>query len=302
MIEQEDIGAVIVTFNPDFCALARLLESLLPQVGSIVIVDNGSGDDVALWVQEHLPVQRVSTVLLGDNLGIAAAQNFGISLLKEKRRKAVVLFDQDSEPAPDMVSTLVGAWVRQSALGRKVAALGPRYVDERRDNPPPFIQIKGFRVLRQTCLAPESEVEVDYLIASGCLIPMEVLETVGGMREDLFIDYVDIEWGMRARKAGYQSFGVCAACMKHDLGDEPIVFMGRKLPLHSPVRHYYHFRNAIFLYRLDTLPLQWKVADGWRLILKYGFYTLFAKPQYKHWWMMTKGAWHGLRGRMGRLN
>ena len=301
MIEREDIGAVIVTFNPDFPALARLLDSLLSQVGAIVIVDNGSSDDVALWIQEHLPVLCATTVLLGDNFGIAAAQNYGISLLEGRGSKAVVLFDQDSEPAPDMISKLAGAWARQSARGKKVAALGPRYIDERQGNPPPFIQIKGIRVLRQTCSEPESEVEVDYLIASGCLIPMEVLETVGGMREDLFIDYVDIEWGMRARKAGYQSFGVCAAWMKHDLGDEPIVFMGRKLPLHSPVRHYYHFRNAVFLYRLDTLPLQWKVADGWRLILKYGFYTLFAAPRYKHWWMMTKGVWHGIRGRMGRL-
>jgi rhamnosyltransferase len=56
------------------------------------------------------------------------------------------------------------------------------------------------------------------------------------------------------------------------------------------------------MYRQSWLPLHWKLADGWRLLLKYGFYTIFAKPRRQHWWMMTMGVWHGLSGRMGRLN
>lgn len=122
------------------------------------------------------------------------------------------------------------------------------------------------------------------------------------MRDDFFIDYVDIEWGLRAKTLGFQSFGVCGAMMAHDLGDEPIEFFGKRYPLHSPLRHYYHFRNAVWMYRRGWLPIQWRLVDGWRLLLKLGFYTLFAKPRLQRLKMMTRGVVHGLIGRMGRLN
>ena len=131
---------------------------------------------------------------------------------------------------------------------------------------------------------------------------MTTLDRVGPMREDLFIDYVDVEWGLRARSRGYQCFGVCGAHMAHSLGELPIRWLGRAYPHHSPLRHYYLFRNAVLLYREGWLPLGWKLVDGARLALKYGFYGLFARPRGRHLAMMTKGLVHGLRGIGGRLD
>jgi rhamnosyltransferase len=214
----------------------------------------------------------------------------------------VVLFDQDSEPAPDMVEHLLQACLSKESMGHKVGAVGPRYVDARQDNPPPFIQIRGLRVRRQACRQRGDVVPVDYLVSSGLLIPMSVLDSVGRMKEELFIDYVDIEWGLRARIAGYQCFGVCDAMMGHQLGEQPIRFMKKMLPLHTPLRHYYHFRNAVWMYRQDWLPLHWKVTDAYRLVLKFVFYSLMARPRLQHLRMMALGALHGLRGRMGRID
>ncbi len=199
-----------------------------------------------------------------------------------------------------MASRLL-AVVDQPPEGKRVAAAGPRYLDERQNNPPPFIKVHGLRVTRCPCLNEGDVVEVDYLIASGSLIPMATLDAVGGMAEDLFIDYVDIEWGLRAASRGFQSYGVCAAAMEHDLGETPIRFLGRSLPLHSPLRHYYHFRNAVWLYINGDVPRNWKLADGWRLVLKYGFYTVFAVPRMAHFRMMSRGILDGLRGRLGSL-
>jgi rhamnosyltransferase len=71
--------------------------------------------------------------------------------------------------------------------------------------------------------------------------------------------------------------------------------------VHTPLRHYYHFRNAVWLYRQNWVPRNWKWVDGYRLLLKYVFYSLFARPRVTHWRMMTLGIWHGLRGRAGCL-
>jgi rhamnosyltransferase len=292
----------VVTYKPELETLRQLLQSLLPQVSGVVVVDNGSAESVLVWLEAYPATVPLVTIPLYGNQGIAAAQNVGIEYAKQQQADYVILFDHDSLPASDMVAKLLAVAEAKAAAGVNVAAVGPRYLDGRQDNPPPFIQVVGLRVKRQPCVCGDSVVDVNYLIASGCLMPMRALDTVGYMHEDLFIDYVDIEWGLRARSKGFESFGACGALMGHDLGDEPFVFFGKKYPHHSALRHYYHFRNAVWMYRQPWLPLHWKLADAWRLLLKYGFYTLFAKPRHQHWWMMTKGVWHGLTGRMGELN
>lgn len=299
---QDCLCAVVVSYHPEFEQLSHLLNSLSSQVHSVVVVDNGSSESVVTWLQSFVLPVPLCVIPLNENLGIARAQNEGIEAARLGGANYVILFDQDSAPATNMVAQLLVAAKHQAARGNKVAGVGPNYVDSRQSNPPPFIKVSGLRVHRQLCTSPDSVVEVDYLIASGCLIPISTINEVGDMRDDFFIDYVDIEWGLRAKTKGFQSFGVCGAMMAHDLGDEPIDFLGKRYPLHSPLRHYYHFRNAVWMYRQGRLPIYWRLADGWRLFLKFGFYTLFAKPRLQHLKMMTKGVFHGFIGRMGRLD
>jgi rhamnosyltransferase len=180
------------------------------------------------------------------------------------------------------------------------ASVGPSYVDARQRMPAPFLRVEGLRLRRCVCERDDAVVPTDHLIASGCLIPLSAIDIVGQMREDLFIDYVDTEWGLRARRHGLQSYGVCGAKMQHSLGNAPIVILGRKFALHSPLRHYYRFRNAVILYREIWIPWNWKLVDGYRLLLRYGFYALCARPRWERFRMMTRGLIHGLMGRTGQ--
>lgn len=301
MLENPSVGAVIVTFNPEAERFRALIAAARLQVAQIVIVDNGSTPATLQWLRPLAADDHVVLIELGANLGIAAAQNVGIAKVRALGSAYVMLFDHDSIPGENMVETLMSALQEKQRAGIKVAAVGPRYYDERQNNPTPFIEVKGMRVIRHACNDMNAVLPVSYVIASGSLIPMSTLAVVGDMREDLFIDYVDIEWGLRASGMGYQTFGVCAAQMVHDLGDAPLAFMGRPVPLHSPLRHYYLFRNAVLLYKQGNLPLQWRVGDAGRLLLKYGFYALYGKPRWDHIKMMTRGLWHGVRGRAGQL-
>ncbi|MGZ8172765.1 glycosyltransferase family 2 protein [Methylobacter sp.] len=296
------IVAVVVTYQPERTTLCRLLCALVPQVSFAVIVDNGSPAGIERECSEGLPQHlhgKVVVVSLEDNRGLATAQNIGIAWAKKKGADYILLSDQDSLPHDAMVKELLSAAEHLRMREERLACVGPRYLDPRHDNPPPFLRVQGLRLKRLTC-GGNPVMPVDYLIASGCLIPMDVLEKVGGMRDDLFIDYVDIEWGLRARRLGYQSFGVCAALMTHCLGETPMRFFHRRVPVHSPLRHYYHFRNAILIYKQPGVPLNWKLVDGSRLLMRYGFYTFLTKPRFSHWRMMTLGIWHGLRGKGGK--
>lgn len=286
------VAAIIVTFFPEQNGLQVLLDRLRQQVDWLIVVDNGSVGNVAQGEHHFIGLE--------ENKGIAFAHNTGIELAKKMGARFVLLFDQDSVPEIDMVSRLVFAYERLLVLGMRVAAVGPRYHDERQNNPPPFVRIKSFGLER--CKEPDFEefAKVDYLISSGCLIPVGVIEDVGGMLNELFIDYVDIEWGLRARSKGYQSFGCFSAKMKHSLGENPIIFLGKNIPMHSALRHYYHVRNAVWLYRQSWLSWNWKFVDGYRMVVKVVFYSLFAKPRSQQLLMMVRGVRDGFANRLGK--
>ncbi|WP_281978540.1 glycosyltransferase family 2 protein [Pseudorhizobium flavum] len=290
------VWGVIVTYHPDQETLVRLLKSIRPQVTELVIVDNGSNFDFLPILGE----MSCRLLPLHDNFGIAHAQNVGISLAREEGAHSVLLLDQDSIPAQDMVEHLLQTTIRLQEQGRKVAAVGPRYLDERQGEAAPFVYLRGLALERRACEGPDDVVEAAFLIASGCLMPLRSLDAIGPMANELFIDYVDIEWGLRAARMGYISYGVCAARMQHALGDEWIDFRGRKVPIHSPLRHYYHIRNAIWLGRQEWLSWPWKFVMFRRVILQFVFLSLMTEKRLDHARMMLIGAWHGITNRLGR--
>jgi rhamnosyltransferase len=297
------VVAVIVTYHPDRSALDALLNALAPQVGAIVVVDNGSAGDLAGWLAPRIRA-GLRLLALGDNLGVALAQNRGMQLARELAADYVILFDQDSVPAADMVARLLAAAQALAAEPCRLAAVGPRYVDPRNPTRRCFPRMVGWRFRLLGCEAGQGAqkwVETDALISSGTLIPLPVLEVVGAMDEALFIDQVDLEWGLRAKQAGYRSFGVCDAVLHHSLGDAPIQFLDRAIMHHSPLRHYYIFRNATRLLFKHYVPLGWKLMFVRMMVLRFGFYSLFVSPRGAYAKAMLRGVVDGLRHRGGRF-
>jgi rhamnosyltransferase len=241
----------------------------------------------------------VHVLALGCNQGIAAAQNQGIAWAKDQGATHVLLMDQDSVPASNMVLTLLTALEQHPEAG----SVGPWYADTRRSKAfSPFVRIQGLKLDRLRCSSDRDVLLVDHLIASGCLIPMRVLAEVGVMREDFFIDFVDIQWCLRVRHAGYSLYGVCAARLEHQLGEKPVNFLGSQYLSHSPERHYFHVRNALLIYRESFVPLQWKLVSAWRLLLKMAFHSMVTAPRRLHFAYMLRGLADGLRGRSGPRN
>lgn len=291
-----NVCGVIVTYQPTAEMLGALLDAVRPQLTRLVIIDNGSDFDISAL----LSGTSTDLIKLGDNFGIAHAQNVGIEHARTNGAEFVLLMDQDSVPAADMVETLLAALMELSVQGNTVAAVGPSYLDERQGEAAPFVYLDGIKLKRRIRNDREEIVEADFLIASGCLIPMPVLDTVGPMADELFIDYVDIEWGLRARNMGYRSYGVYPARMMHTLGDEWVKFRNRRVPVHSPLRHYYHARNAIWLVRRPWISAQWRFVLLWRLFRQSLFFSVFVPQRVQHAKMILLGIWHGLRNRMGR--
>jgi rhamnosyltransferase len=301
------VCAVVLTYQPNVSSLVALLQCIVPQVDTVLLVDNGSSATIRSALVGALPAfPSVRTVMLEDNVGVGAGHNRGISLALQEGFPFVVILDQDSTPATDMIARLRLGYETASRGGTRVAAVGPRFVQKLTGDEAPFIRLGLLRFRKVSCKSePSGLVRADFLISSGSLIPQEAFREVGLMREDLFIDQVDTEWFLRARQQGWQMYGVCAARMEHALGDKTLrVWIGRwrEIPLHSPLRHYYSFRNSIYLYLRTRYPLRWKLADGYRLTGMLVIFTLLLPDRFAHLRMMLRGAWHGVLGRLGRYD
>lgn len=294
------IVAIVVTYEPDLVKLTRLLDAIRHQVQRTIIVDNGSTINMNdLLANRNGP--SIYCLCLGNNHGVATAQNAGIAWAREQGASFVILFDQDSIPDPGMVALLHRTYQRKTDEGFQVAAVGPRYVDERNCARASFSRLSGMRIVTEDCTIHKEAIPVDFVISSGSVISLEALNRIGCMNEALFIDQIDIEWGLRAKSLGYQSFGVHNAVMKHSLGEAPLSILGRKLLNHSPLRHYYIVRNGVWLISKNYTPLGWRLYFVRMILVRYLLYPLWVTPRFAYFNMMTKGLWHGLLGRMGKL-
>jgi rhamnosyltransferase len=288
------VCAVLVTFYPDAEALRRAISAVRPQVESLVVVDNATPD-----IERALGEADVVLLRQRTNVGLATAQNVGISWAREHGCTHVLILDQDSVPAVGMVDELVRAWRELSATGR-VGAVGPRFRDPREDRDAPFVRVAFPMSHKLWCDATTRHVQSDFLISSGALIPLAVLDDIGGMDDGLFIDNVDMEWSFRARARGYALFGVCGALMEHRLGDERQVLPGgREQVVHGPVRLYFIMRNRVALYRLRHTPRVWIAQDLPRVVLKFLVFSVLVAPRTRNVHYMLRGLADGVRGRSG---
>jgi rhamnosyltransferase len=292
---RRSVCAVVVTYRPDVDALRAALAAVRPQVGALVVVDNASPGILAALVD-------TGAILLAQpsNFGLARAQNIGIEWARTHMCSHVLILDQDSIPDAGMVDALLDTWQRRSVTDR-VGAVGPRFRDSREQRDAPFIKVAFPMSRKLWCDTTTREVECDFLISSGALIALAVLDDVGGMDDGLFIDNVDMEWSFRARWRGYSLFGSCAATMEHRLGDERRQVLGglHQVVTHGPVRLYFIMRNRVTLYRRRHTPRVWIAQDLPRVVAKFLIFSVLVGPRGDNVRFMLRGLMDGIRGRSG---
>lgn len=248
------VFAIVVTYNPELDYLRRLAAELAAQVERLIVVDNGSGNaaDLSLLCEEQAHIQLIC---LPKNMGIAQAQNIGCAAAKQSGAEFLIYFDQDSVVSKQFVQPLKNAFLSLSKL-HKVALVAPIFKDERHGFFYPLIFLNKYG-LRRKVVPRGNEVQpipISIAISSGTFTSIAVMDAVGGMRSDFFIDYVDIEWCLRASRAGYSLFAIPGVCMLHSIGDRSIPFLKWRLVIHSEWRRYYRIRNGFFMLRLPHVP------------------------------------------------
>jgi rhamnosyltransferase len=300
------VVAVVVSFKPELLRLESLLGALKNQVAHIIVVDNASGDQTLGALRRMASRGTIVLVENTVNLGLGAALNQGCRRAEDLGATHLLLHDQDSVPRPHMVRHLLDALLRLGEEGRRVAAVGPVWVDERHDGSPrfPFVTYSGLRAHKHYCQDSASDrlIKTDMIITSGTVMGVDARRRIGPFDEGLFVDSTDIEWCFRAASAGYELYGVCKAEMGHQLGDDVrrVWFLRQRAIIrHSPSRLYYMMRNRVLLYRRPIAPLSWIVWDIRHAVGKLVIFALFVPPRLENVRFMLRGLADGFRGATG---
>jgi len=228
------VSAVIVSYNPTSDILSNI-RALRSQVESVVVVDNGSSEESLATLRSSQSECGFELIENGSNLGIAVALNRGVYEVRAKGSFWVALFDQDSTVEPGFIDLMRKAYEGSTEYSQ-IGIVCPAYLDTHTGIALPL---------------PRSNAgEIVATPTSGSLIPVSLFDKLGAFDESLFMDYVDVEFSLRSRRAGYKIVQSAQATLRHSMGriTRHRVF-GRWFAStnHSAARRYYITRNRLRL-------------------------------------------------------
>ncbi|OAI07551.1 glycosyltransferase family 2 protein [Methylomonas methanica] len=298
LLSEAYIIAIMVNWNGKAylqASISSVLTELACCGGGLLLVDNASTDGSVDFVRRNFP--NVTILQTGVNLGGAGGFSAGMqAALQCKKCEFIWLLDNDIVVESNALAPLL----YNLATNPNAGAAGSQICLY---NKPDTIQEIGAQFTHwlgglQQCFSGQQRLpptepafEVDYLAACSILIRRNCLEQIG-VFGDFFIFYDDVEWGLRAKQAGWSLWGVPASVIRHQYSaTKPII----------PWREYYRKRN-----RLALLAVYSPRRGGIFASLIYLFYLNY--NIYFHKWHCYQDLYHAylwarddaLLGKMGK--
>jgi GT2 family glycosyltransferase len=242
--ETPHVAVVVLCWNgrDDTLACLASLDRVAWERLSVIAVDNGSTDGTVAAISGEFPHVRV--IRSEENLGFAEGNNVGLRAAIESAADYVLLLNNDTIADEHLVEELVSEARRRPDAG----ALCPliRYVD-----PPDRIWYAGARFDpravhngRHTGYGERDTGqyhavrEIGRATGAAMLVSRQVVEEVGYLDPDLFLQVEDVEWSLRMRAAGYRILFVPRGQVWHHVS----VSSGGE---RAPDTAYYEIRNTL---------------------------------------------------------
>lgn len=241
-MSRESVAIVVVTFNR-----AHLLEPMLAGLGrlrrpadAVIVVDNASTDDTAaVLAGSTLPGLQI--VSAPENLGGAGGFHLGVRTAYEGGYDRIWLMDDDVIPAEDCLEQMLAIdedclmAVREDRHGNLCEKAATRFDLTR----PWVLRPKTGMVETDfgTRGAMPPLVRIENVAFEGFMVRRRVVEAVGLPDPSYFIFYDDVDYALRARRAGWRIWAVRDAVLvrqldfdqQHDLAGWKGFYMYRNL-------------------------------------------------------------------------
>lgn len=237
LYRRSQILSAITTFHPTAGQLEHIAATHTEPVDRL-IVDNSAEPQACQNVRIFCTSHGYSLIQNEKNSGIAVAINQAAHWGETRGYEYLATFDQDSSPNGDVIQILYA--VATKTAGQPIAIIGSNIKHGS----------SGRYTARTVSDRDDDYIAADVVVISGALLPLQTFLQLGGFREDLFMDLVDIEYCWRAQKAGYGVLQALKPGLIHGAGHAiKRRILGKDFWTlnHQPYRYYHMARNSILL-------------------------------------------------------
>ena len=218
--------SIIVVYNPKVDLLVKDICSFIKNVDLLIIWQNSVlSDDVREYISS---LGNIIFAGNGINQGIPTALNYALSYAIKNGYDYLLTMDQDSvlENFDNYKNTVIKKNQEKSCI------------------------VGAYQTFLESKLSEDIFSEYKWVITSGTIFPIRLLNEIGGFETSLFIDTVDIEVCIRARKYGYKCYICRTGKLIQKYGVKHTIKMLNKTinyVVYSPDRIYGIFRNLTML-------------------------------------------------------
>jgi len=200
-IKTINISFVVITWN-GLHYLQRLLASMEEQMeraeAEIIVVDNGSTDGTAEYIQSHYPA--IQLIALTENRGVAAARNIGLSASKGRY---LLILDNDIIINNEAIDGMKNYMTSHPKTG--LCACQLRYANG--DVQTSYKDFPGITVKVNNMLHHHQSLTQKhpiYVIGACQMIRRETYQQIGPLDEHIFYGPEDCDYCMRVQQKGWE--------------------------------------------------------------------------------------------------
>ena len=189
------ILAILIAYYPDMDLLAANMNTFAGHVDKIIVWDNTPGGDAALAASTLPGEEKTERKGDGENHGISYVLNRAWHYAAEQGYDYLLTMDQDSLFSD--FTLYLDETVRSADASQAI------YCPRVKKKP-----AKGSGIYRKT----------DYGITSGMLVSVDILNQLGGYRKDFFVDGIDIELCLHAKRQGISTYEITNCHLEQRFG------------------------------------------------------------------------------------
>lgn len=202
----------------------------------IIVVDNNSGDNSCEVLGRETDVTYIQSAV---NDGFSSGNNIGIKYAKDHHFDAVMLLNNDTVIAPDMIEILIKNYSEDKIFTPSMMYysdpdkiwFGGGHID--------FLRAKGVHEHQNEINVKDHNRKITFSTGCCMLIPMVVIDKMGMLDDRFFMYCEDLEYSLRAYKQGITIDYIPDAKLWHKVG-------ASSAP-HSALNVYYDTRNRLMI-------------------------------------------------------
>lgn len=295
----KSVGVVICNYNKKEYVLKCIASVFASEFEDfdLFVVDNASTDGSREAIRQQYGT-KLTLLENKENLGGSGGFNTGIQKVVEAGYSYLMCLDNDVVVEKHAIGALydfLREYPNVGMAGSKVYHLQmPEYVQQ-------FgLEIDFTYFGARTLYADQKDnesipkiVTCDTVAACSVMLPVRVVKEVGGLPEDNFIYWDDMEWGYRVKKAGYEVAAYGESKVWHE--------MSANVRKETTFSTYYLWRNSLDFFMRNTPK---ELVERMSAVLLRGVFDAFYESMYRMEYAVGKtimfayqDALQGVRGK-----